>query len=78
MKRSKLIERLSAIEHEQWVGWAKTLLAEEKLSDKRRQRWEACFGPYQHLPEHIKEFDRRWARKVLEECERAEMVKIKT
>ena len=37
------------------------------LSDERVKRWEEeCFMPYEELSEEMKEYDREYARKVLE------------
>lgn len=57
---------LSALEHEQWMHWAKTILASENISAERRARWEADFVPYDQLPESVKKLDRVYARKVLD------------
>lgn len=61
---SERLERLAAIEHDQWMAWAKELLASEPISAERRARWEACFKSYSQLTEEQKEQDRVWARKV--------------
>ena len=65
MDEGELIERLAALEHEQWTWWAKGILGSEPISKRRRERWERCMVPYDQLPEDIKEADRIWARKVL-------------
>ena len=36
----KFREGLAKLEHEQWSSWAYNLMEEEKLSAKRRKRWE--------------------------------------
>lgn len=61
----QLLEALSALEHEQWMYWAKKMLAEETISPERRARWEASFVPYDQLPDDVKNQDRLYARKVL-------------
>lgn len=66
MNDDELIEKLSDLEHEQWMKWAKTLMSKETLSDKRISRWEECFVPYSELTDEMQEYDRVWARKVLE------------
>jgi hypothetical protein len=64
MNEEEVIERLAAVEHEQWMHWSQSVAAE--VSTERRQRWQACWVPYEDLPEDVKELDRLWARKVLE------------
>jgi hypothetical protein len=66
------LEKLAELEHQQWMEWAKSLVSElenldkEKI-EKRLKRWkEECFKPYSELTDEMKEFDREWARKVLE------------
>ncbi len=61
-----LLERLAALEHEQWMSWAGTIMKQEKLSEERLRRWLSYMVPYEQLPEDVKEYDREWARKVLE------------
>lgn len=66
MVRDKtLLEKLAALEHEQWEAWAKTILTQESISPERADRWQQFFVPYKELDEATKEFDREWARKVL-------------
>lgn len=60
----KMIELLSALEHEQWVKWSKQIAQTEKISKKRLSRWQKFWIPYSRLPEPVKEFDRVWARKA--------------
>ena len=66
IKDRTLLERLAALEHEQWMAWAQTILAQENISEYRAGRWSNFFVPYEELDEETKEFDRVWARKVLE------------
>jgi len=61
----ELIEALAALEHEQWMLWAKTLMETEQISPERQRRWQKYMVPYVDLSEDVKEHDRRWARKVL-------------
>jgi len=63
-----VLERLAELEHEQWMAWSQSVAGE--VSAERRQRWQACWVPYQDLPEEVKELDRLWARKVLEALRR--------
>jgi len=64
MIEEELLEQLAEVEHEQWMAWSQSVAAE--VSAERRQRWQACWVPYEDLPEEVKELDRQWARKVLE------------
>ena len=67
VKDRTLLEKLAALEHDQWIAWAKTVAeTEPNLSEGRVQRWEKYFVPYEELSEEVKEFDREWAKKVLE------------
>ena len=67
----ELIEKLAELEHEQWVKWSKELATKEtSLSEERIRRWEQYWVPYSELSEEVKEFDREWARKVLEILEK--------
>jgi len=66
IKDNTVIERLAALEHEQWVTWAQEILNKENISGERGDRWEKFFIPYEELSEEVKEHDRVWARKVIE------------
>lgn len=57
------LERVSEVEHEQWMEWSKSVAPE--VSPERRARWEKFWVPYEELPEDIKELDRDWARRAL-------------
>lgn len=61
------LEKLAELEHEQWCVWSKELAMKESLDSNRIQRWKALWIPYYKLPEEMKEHDRKWARKVIEE-----------
>lgn len=63
---SELIEKLADLEHQQWIAWATTLMEKENLSPERVERWRGLLCPYSELSEEWKEYDREWARKVLE------------
>ncbi len=77
-KNKELLEKLSELEHIQWESWSKSLMVDlEKLIngdkstiEKTKERlkiWnEECFMDYKDLSEKMKEYDREWARKVLE------------
>jgi len=74
-------EQLSELEHEQWEYWSKELgkyleewkqdLPEqhneviEKINN-RLSRWEANWKSYNKLDEKTKDYDRKWADKVIE------------
>ncbi len=63
--KEEAIELLAAIEHEQWIEWAKSIAKSEKLSPERVKRWEKLYIPYDELTDESKEQDRVYARKVL-------------
>lgn len=65
--RTEILERLARLEHEQWMGWSKAVV--DEVSPDRREQWEKYWVDYDELPENIKELDREWARRVLEEIE---------
>lgn len=60
-----LVERLAALEHEQWMEWAQAIQREEPISLERARRWQGHYVPYADLPEQVKEQDRVYARKVV-------------
>jgi hypothetical protein len=63
----EFIEELAALEHEQWMKWAKSVLdSEPELSLTRTVKWKTLMVPYSDLTEDMKEHDRKWARKVFE------------
>ena len=60
-----LIEKLAALEHEQWAHWTRYML--DNLTSENIQRWQRQIEtPYEDLSEKEKESDRVWARKVME------------
>lgn len=61
-----ITEQIAAIEHDQWCQWSQHLAATETLSADRLERWKVMWVPYDQLPEHVKDGDRVWAKKVLE------------
>ena len=65
------LEKLAALEHEQWAAWASSISSEElKISPERLERWKRLIDtPYAELLEHEKDSDRYWARKILEALE---------
>lgn len=59
------MERLAALEHEQWAHWAKHMLA--NLTPENVEGWERqAATPYADLTEAEKAKDREWAEKVLD------------
>lgn len=73
----ELLEKLSELEHEQWMKWSKTVYNKMKSMKANgescdaiiatlRNKWKENWIPYSKLEEKTKEYDREWARKVLE------------
>lgn len=79
---NKLREFISSKIHEGWLHWSKSLTIELreiyiltekaemfKIKDKiksRIERWEKNWIPYKDLSEDVKDFDREWADKILD------------
>lgn len=61
----ELVKRLAALEHEQWMFWAKEILKSENISKERAARWEKLFVPYDELDAADKKDDTEWVRRVL-------------
>ena len=60
-----MIERVAALEHEQWAAWTSYLLA--NLDAVHIEGWERQIRtPYADLSEKEKDSDREWAEKVLD------------
>lgn len=66
VKKREVLEKLAELEHDQWVKWSTDIASKEKLSPGRMARWRELWIPYEQLTKEMKEFDREWARKVLE------------
>jgi len=66
---SKELEKISKLEHDQWIKWAKDLMSKETLSPERVKRWAKLFISYDKLKEKDKKKDRIWARKVIKVSE---------
>ena len=66
MVKKIVIEKLAALEHEQWKEWATTLMEKETLSDERCERWTGLMCPYDERSEEMKEFDREYVYKVID------------
>lgn len=61
---TSLLERLAALEHEQWVVWTHHFLSNQ--GPENLERWKRQLAAtYEQLSESEKESDRIWARKVL-------------
>ena len=60
-----IIELLSALEHEQWVSWSRSVAGTEDISSERLERWKKYWVPYSELADDVKEYDREWARNVI-------------
>lgn len=65
-ERDRLIERLAALEHRQWIHWTKGLAEREDPPDELIKRWEQNWRPYEDLDEETKDHDRKWAEQVVE------------
>lgn len=67
----RLLEKLAELEHQQWMGWSKTIAATQLSegvwmhNNPTLLRWRQMWVPYNQLPEKVKEADRKWAKKVL-------------
>jgi hypothetical protein len=59
------LERLAALEHEQWCYWTRQLVSSGRIPDWLVLRWKANWVPYAELSEEMKEHDRVWARRVV-------------
>jgi len=60
-----LLEKLAALEHEQWIQWSQAIAAHEDISNERLKRWKSLWKPYDELTEGDKEMDRVWASKAV-------------
>lgn len=80
MNYNKLREWLSEQEHIQWEYWSKVLankmdnwvnqdwsrLTFEDNVKKQIEDWKKNWKPYKELPDYIKDYDREWADKILD------------
>ena len=69
----ELIEKLSALEHDQWVQYSRSIYRQieqstsrDDLLKKGADKWQSKWKPYDLLSESEKDKDRIWANKVLE------------
>jgi len=59
-----LLERLAALEHNQWAAWTRHFLSNQ--TPENLERWKRQMAAaYEELSETEKEADRTWARKIL-------------
>ncbi len=63
---AQLLEAVAILEHDQWMSWARTIMDTEPITEARKASWRAWMVPYDQLPEPVKDYDRIWARRVLE------------
>jgi hypothetical protein len=60
---NSLLERLAALEHEQWAAWTLHLLSNQ--TPENIERWQRqMVAAYDELSASEKEADRAWAKKV--------------
>lgn len=65
MVSKEMIEKLAALEHEQWAHWTGYML--DNLTDENISRWRRQVKiNYHDLSEKEKESDREWAWKTIE------------
>jgi hypothetical protein len=69
----ELIEKLSALEHDQWIQYSRSIYRQIKQSTSRdnlpkrgADKWQSKWKPYDLLSESEKDKDRIWAKKLLE------------
>ena len=64
-----VIERLAALEHQQWMSWVDSLPRNPDnvvpAMKNRTKKWEKNMIPYDQLPEDEKRKDRLWATRAL-------------
>jgi hypothetical protein len=68
MTDKSLLEKLAALEHEQWAHWTEYMVKSVpvEFSNEDIKRWRRQIEtPYEELSEYEKDSDRRWASKVL-------------
>lgn len=71
-ERKILIERLAALEHDQWIYYSKVVSEQiskasslAELKTRILSKWSPKWVPYSKLSEKDKEQDRVWANKVI-------------
>lgn len=70
----EFLERLSDMEHEQWIVWTSYML--NNFTEKNKEKWFVqCETPYPELSNKEQESDRHFARLVIEEL-KAQIEKV--
>jgi hypothetical protein len=66
---NELRERLAKLEHQQWMHWTKWLVnkSDHDIPEELEEKWKKSWMPYEELSEEMKDKDRKWADKSLEE-----------
>ena len=67
-----LIEALAEIEHEQWMHWSQAVSGD--VTETMRKKWQRSWVAYAELPDHLKESDRVWSRKVVALLKQRELI----
>ena len=68
MTGKSILEKLAALEHEQWAHWTEYMVKSVpvEFSNEDIKRWRRQIEtPYEELSEYEKDADRIWASKVL-------------
>ena len=60
-----LREKITELEHIQWMEWSQKIADTEAISLDRLERWNECWKDYQLLTEEQKDFDRKYADRIL-------------
>ena len=61
---NELLEKLAAIEHQQWMQWSQNV-ADAVIDEERTERWRRLWIPYDQLSEEMKEQDRTFAKAIM-------------
>ena len=71
LQSPEFLEKFAELEHEQWIEWSKSVEPDIDIVHgkgwDRLKRWHKCQIPYSELPDKTKEFDRIWARKIVQQ-----------
>ena len=67
IESKELLEKLSDLEHEQWMHWSKSIVNNERISEDRMDKFAGLWINYSKLKEEDKEKDRKFARLVIKE-----------
>jgi len=73
---STSVELLSSLIHNQWSEWARNLEMRENLTPERLERWNKLYIPYEQLSEDMKDKDREYAIKFLNEIKSSMIMDI--